>query len=75
MLGYMVQDVFKMAMLLLVVIMAVGCWMQICSLGKRSVQEKAGAMMVDIGIVSMAVLHCFFVCPAWVTEWRTGQQS
>jgi hypothetical protein len=23
----------------------------------------------------MAVLHCFFVCPAWVTEWRTGQQS
>jgi hypothetical protein len=46
--------------------------MEKCSLGKGSLQEKAGAFMLDTGIASIAVIHCFFVCPSWIVEWRTG---
>ncbi|KAL6661493.1 hypothetical protein ACP70R_000877 [Stipagrostis hirtigluma subsp. patula] len=72
--GYMVKDVSKLAMYLFFHLALAGCWMERRSFGKGSF-EKAGSALVDIGLVGVAVTCCFFVCPKWVLEWRTGQQS
>ncbi|CAO2201780.1 unnamed protein product [Urochloa humidicola] len=74
-LGYVVKDVSKLALFFLLLLMIVGVWMEKRSLGKGSIQEKVGAFMLDSGILGVAVVHCFFICPSWVREWITGLPS